>query len=112
MQTVFLTQGEVTILDRHVAGFGGYQSLLRRLQSRINRSNGRLDLYPQDLEKIPRYAFDYGNGGWEGRLIGVFSRILGPRLGRLPARRIPVVSGIAGTVNTPSAVQPTVLRIR
>jgi hypothetical protein len=22
----------------------------------------------RDLERIPRYAFDYGNGGWENRL--------------------------------------------
>jgi len=35
-----------------------------------------------DLERIPRYAFDYGNGGFEGRLRRIFERHLGPNLNR------------------------------
>ncbi len=61
---------------------GGYQSLLVNLHRRINRSNGELKLSPSDLEKIPRYAFDYGQGGWEDRLVNIFQRHLGPKLGR------------------------------
>lgn len=61
---------------------GGYQSLLVGLQGQINRSTGELRLYASDLERIPRYAFDYGNGGWENRLTAIFARILGPKLGR------------------------------
>lgn len=32
----------------------------------------------QDLEQIPRYAYDYGNGGWESHLREVFERALRP----------------------------------
>lgn len=61
---------------------GGYQGLLVRLQGNTNRTTGELLLSDSDLERIPRYAFDYGNGGWEGRLMGIFQRHLGNRLGR------------------------------
>lgn len=56
---------------------GGYQSLLVNLQRRINRQTGSLMLTQSDLERIPRYAFDYGNGGWENRLMAIFGRTLG-----------------------------------
>jgi hypothetical protein len=53
------------------------------LQSRIDRVTGGLKLTDDDLRRIPMYAFDYGNGGWEDRLAGAFGRSLGPGLGRL-----------------------------
>jgi predicted GNAT superfamily acetyltransferase len=61
---------------------GGFQSLLVGLQMKVNRSTGTLWLDAQDLERIPRYAFDYGRGGWENRLLRIFGRSLGPTLGR------------------------------
>lgn len=61
---------------------GGYQSFLVKLQRKTDRPTVALALTDSDLEKIPRYAFDYGNGGWEDRLRGVFERHLGGRLGR------------------------------
>ena len=61
---------------------GGYQGLLVRLQNNTNPDTGALRLTPEDLERIRRYAFDYGNGGWEDRLTAIFARHLGPRLGR------------------------------
>ncbi len=60
---------------------GGWQSLLVKLQKKVDPATGNLALSAQDLERIPKYAFDYGNGGWEGALTRVFSRTLGPRLG-------------------------------
>ena len=85
MITVALTPGEIEFLDRQLPGTsqdGGFQSLLVRLQGNINRTTGELPLSDQDLERIARYAFDYGNGGWELRLVGAFGRTLGARLGR------------------------------
>ena len=38
------------------------------------------DVTDQELEQIPRYAFDYGQGGWEDRLRAIFSRHLGGSL--------------------------------
>ena len=59
---------------------GGYQGLLVGLQRKIDRSSGEVTLTDQELEQIPRYAFDYGHGGWEDRLKDIFSRHLGADL--------------------------------
>jgi hypothetical protein len=61
---------------------GGYQGLLVGMQKKINRATGQITLTAGELEKISRYAFDYGNGGWENRLMAIFARSLGPKLGR------------------------------
>ena len=85
MRTVHLTPAEIQILDLQnpsSGSDGGWQGLLVRLREKVNRTTGRIDLDAQDLDQIPRYAFDYGNGGWEERLRGIFERTLGPRLGR------------------------------
>lgn len=83
--TIILTQAEIAILDRQPASTranGGFQGLLVRLASHVERQTGALRLTPQDLARIQRYAFDYGNGGWESRLRRIFERSLGPALGR------------------------------
>lgn len=78
-----LNQREVEILFRqgsHTAHRGGFQWLLVQLQRRTKVNSGRIFLVPRDLERIRRYAFDYGNGGWEKRLTQIFGRCLGPDL--------------------------------
>lgn len=66
-------------------GRGGFQSLLKSLQSRTDRASGALTLDDKDLRRIPQYAFNYGNGGWEGQLRDIFGRTLGSDLsGRQP----------------------------
>ena len=85
MRTVFLDVFEIEALDRQdpdTESDGGWQSLLIRLQEKVDRLTGCLHLDARDLEQIPRYAFEYGNGGWEDRLKSVFERTLGPGLGR------------------------------
>ena len=82
---VTLTESEMAVLfrqDPRTRRDGGFQSFLVRLQRKTDRATGALVLTASDLERIPRYAFDYGNGGWEGRLKKVFGRVLGPSLGR------------------------------
>lgn len=82
---VHLTVAEVAVLDRQrpsTRGRGGWQSLIVSLQERVDRGTGTLALTARDLERIPRYAFDYGNGGWENRLRLIFGRSLGSGLGR------------------------------
>ncbi len=82
---VRLTDSEIAEIDKQhppTAGDGGFQSLMVSLQKRIDRTTGKLKLTPDDLERIPRYAFDYNNGGWENRLKSAFGRMLGARLGR------------------------------
>ena len=82
---VILTQSEITVLLRQnpeTSQDGGFQGFLVSLQDRVNRTTGELELTAQDLERIPRYAFKYGNGGWENRLVDIFGRVLGTRLGQ------------------------------
>jgi hypothetical protein len=73
---------ELFIQPSGTAGDGGFQSLLVGLQSKLNGGSMEILLSAQEMERIPRYAFDYENGGWETRLVKIFSRTLGPKLGR------------------------------
>jgi hypothetical protein len=73
---------EIDKQDPSTAKDGGFQGLMVSLQKRINRSTGQLHLTADDLRRIPMYAFDYRNGGWEDRLKRAFGRSLGPKLGR------------------------------
>jgi hypothetical protein len=49
-------------------------------QDRLNKTTGELSITEADIENIRRYAFSYGNGGWEDRLREIFGRHLGPNL--------------------------------
>ncbi len=55
-------------LLRPVRGRGGFQSLLRRLQPRIQ--SGVLAVDHSDYEKLERYSNAYGRGGFQGRTTG------------------------------------------
>jgi len=76
-KNIQLNAGEIAELMRPVEVGGGFQGLIRRLQ---NQLKGQLTLDDDDLEVISRYAFDYGNGGYEQRLRAIFERTLGPNL--------------------------------
>lgn len=84
---VTLNQAELAELmkqDPSVANDGGWQSLIDRLQRTVNVTTGEIDLDDGVIERIGRYAFSYGNGGWEGTLKAIFSRTLGPTLDGKP----------------------------
>lgn len=79
----YLNQSELAVLFRQnprSAHRGGFQWFLVQLQRRASITTGRIFLVQRDLERIRRYAFGYGNGGWETRLTQIFGRILGPSL--------------------------------
>lgn len=83
MQIIALTPAEIVILDRQdpdKSADGGWQSLLGKLQSQVNRATGEIALDGTDRERIKKYAFSYGRGGWEDRLTSIFGRTLGPGL--------------------------------
>ncbi len=85
MRTVTLNEEEKNILVRQDPATetdGGFQRLLVTLQYLTDEETGVIELPDILLERIRRYAFDYGNGGWESRLKSIFSRTLGEDLGR------------------------------
>ncbi len=61
-----LPPDELEYLRRPVAGQGGFQSLLRRLQNQI--AVNQLVLSHSDAERLLRYATQYGPGGFQDRL--------------------------------------------
>ena len=77
-----LNDDERAELNRHVNGSGGYETFLRALQKLVNNGTGTIKLTDADIEGIAHQAFDSGNGGFEARLLRIFARTLGPRLGR------------------------------
>jgi ABC-type hemin transport system ATPase subunit len=79
---VVLNQGEMNALMQRVNGQGGIQTFIRRLQGKLRPATGEIRLDDKDLENIPHYAFDYGQGGFEQRIIDAFKRELGELLGR------------------------------
>jgi hypothetical protein len=83
MVRINLNHSEAEVLlgvDQATRSNGGFQSLLCKLQDQLDRGTLEITLSDSDLERIHRYAFDYGNGGWEGVLMSVFQRTLGRRL--------------------------------
>jgi hypothetical protein len=59
---------------------GGWQSLLVGLQDGCDRATGAISVSMVQRRRIRMYAFKYGNGGWESRLVASFGRHLGPKL--------------------------------
>ena len=83
MITFELSAQELELLRKPVVGGGGFQNPMRSLRQRAAVSR-RVTLNADDLERIQRYAFEYGDGGFEGRLRGIFERHLGPKLNGFP----------------------------
>lgn len=91
---LFLNQAELSHLraqDPSSRSKGGFQGLLVALQDQTDFNSGRIFLTPKQTEKIQRYAFKYGHGGWEKLLASIFSRTLGKRLSGYPLTSIPKV---------------------
>jgi hypothetical protein len=61
-----LSSEDYELLMRPVAGSGGWQSLLRKLQKQVKDKT--LTLTESDSQRILRYILSYGSGGWQDRL--------------------------------------------
>ena len=77
-----LNAEEFAELNRDVNGSGGFENFMRGLQKLTTTSVKTIKLTETDIENVQHHAFDYEQGGWENRLLKIFSRTLGPRLGR------------------------------
>lgn len=65
---VRLNQDEVARLLRPVSGQGGFQNLLRRLQKKLDRQTGQIEISPNERERIRRWSSGYGAGGFQDQL--------------------------------------------
>jgi hypothetical protein len=66
---VQLSREDLELLMRPVAGQGGWQRLLRKLQRQID--GNKLTLSEDDSRRILRYILSYGSGGWQDRLAAI-----------------------------------------
>lgn len=66
---VQLSREDMELLIRPVAGQGGWQSLLRKLQKQLKGNT--LILTEEDSRRILRYILSYGSGGWQDRLAAI-----------------------------------------
>ena len=76
-KTITLDAAEIASLMQPVVGQGGFQSLLRHLQGKLDQQTGQIILTDADRGRICRHAYDYGNGGWENQLKSIFGNHLG-----------------------------------
>jgi hypothetical protein len=60
-----LSPGALARLMRPVHGKGGFQHLLRKLQTQV--TNSILTADEADIEKLERYSHSYGLGGFQDR---------------------------------------------
>ena len=66
IQKIQLSPAEVARYTRPIKGRGGFQTLLKRLSKQIS-PKGVLTISADELEKLVRYSFKYGQGGFQER---------------------------------------------
>ena len=72
--TVSLTSEEAALLSRPGEGEGGFQSFLRSVQERIEGNT--VTLSRSDIEKVVRYSTQYGEGGFQDRIVALLRAIV------------------------------------
>ena len=50
------------------AGQGGFQTLLRKMKKQYSAQHETLFLDKEDIERLYRYAHEYGRGGFQDRI--------------------------------------------
>ena len=69
-----LNNNAIDWLRRSVRGSGGFQSLLRRMQTGLDHAAGEMEILESDMEKWIRYSVEYGQGGFQDRLKSIPQR--------------------------------------
>lgn len=63
-----LNADEFERIMRPVHGQGGFQNLLRDMQNGTDPNTRVLEISDANLERVVRYFFQYGEGGFQGRM--------------------------------------------
>ena len=67
--TIDLDEEQIEAINEgNTKGQGGFQNLVASIQGNLDEDDGTLELTETLQERIPRYAKDYGQGGWEDEL--------------------------------------------
>lgn len=72
MKLITISSIGIKILNKPTPGRGGWQSLMRLLRRKLDSRTGIMVLTNLEIDRIFRYAYAYGNGGWEKRLRRIF----------------------------------------
>lgn len=72
--TINLEPAEFAFVTRTINGTGGHQGLLLILIGKL-RGDGRLELTADEIEKVRRYAQDYGPGGYQDRFKAILAAL-------------------------------------
>ena len=90
---IHLSDDDLDQLMRPVRGQGGWQSLVKRLQRRVE--GNAIELSEEDQQGILHYLLSYGTGGWQDRIAGVagVARRTPKRAKRKTGRRSHAVAG-------------------
>jgi len=78
---VFKLTSDEAALIAQPAGSGGHQGLQRRLTAELAANNNTLSFDDAEMGEVLRYAFQYGSGGFQGRLRNALIRSLSAMLG-------------------------------
>ncbi|MCX6346273.1 MAG: DUF262 domain-containing protein [Armatimonadetes bacterium] len=73
---VELSDEELDMLEKDIVGSGGFQTVLRRLQTHVDRNRNLLYITPELASIITRYSSgQYGSGGFQERLKVIAERM-------------------------------------
>lgn len=73
-----LSPEDIKPILKEVSGQGGFQDLIRKLQSQYSSEDHSIFLESEDINKMIRYLHKYGQGGFQDRikkLIEIIKRI-------------------------------------
>lgn len=65
-------QMKALFAPKRTHGTGGWQSLFKRLQQRVDRESGEIILDEKIMSAMRHYFFNYGVGGWQNYLKRIF----------------------------------------
>lgn len=67
-----LNASERAVVFRSIEGMGGHQQFLSEIIERVDPAGG-LVLEDDELQKVARYAYRYGSGGYQDRFKSILA---------------------------------------
>jgi hypothetical protein len=58
----------IMAVNKEQTGHGGFQTLLRKMKDQYSEQSEEFYLDKEDIERLHRYAYEYGRGGFQDRI--------------------------------------------